>query len=382
MNVSQIILISNYLPDKQESMRKYALNLRQGLSSQRIPVKLWNPPVFFAKGWKSTTTGIGKWLGYLDKWVLFPAILRLRLLRPEYRKKTVFFHICDHSNAPYLASLPPSRTGITCHDVLAIRGALGYQDAYCTASKTGVILQKWILKNLLSANRLASVSQFTMKQLYALSTSANHQLDKKWKVVHNSFNAPFAPMQRLKCIPHLDRCGIPSNKPYVLHVGSALPRKNREMVVNMVHAVGNQWKGLICFAGQPIDAALAGHIKNLGLSDRVISVVKPDHQTLVALYSACEAFIFPSLSEGFGWPLIEAQACGAPVVASDIEPMPEISNGTALHADPLDKKAFAEAFLKVLQPSVRARLIQQGFENCKRFDNDLLIKEFIDLYKE
>lgn len=382
MNVSQIILIGNYPPDKQESMRKYAANLLQGLESQQIRVKLWNPPTFFAKGWKSTTAGIGKWLGYLDKWIVFPVILRLRLLHAEYRKETVFFHICDHSNAPYLASLPLLRTGITCHDVLAIRGALGYADAYCPASKTGVILQKWILKNLLTAKRIACVSQFTMNQLLALSTTGKYQSGKKWKVVYNSFNASFTPMPQSECMPYLKRCGIPSDKPYVLHVGSALPRKNRKMVADMIDAVGNQWDGLICFAGQPIDEALARHIASLGLRDRVISVVKPDHQTLVALYNACEAFIFPSLSEGFGWPLIEAQACGAPVVASDIEPMPEVSNGTALHSDPLDKEAFAAAFLQVLQPSIRARLIQEGFENCKRFDNDVLIKEFIDLYRE
>ncbi|WP_257668492.1 glycosyltransferase family 4 protein [Parapedobacter tibetensis] len=382
MEIDQIILIGNYPLDRQESMTKYATNLHHGLISENIPVKLWKPPVFFAKGRISTTTGLSKWLGYLDKWIIFPTLLKLRLLKPKYRRKNVFFHVCDHSNAPYLASLPASRSGITCHDVLAIRGALGFADAYCPASKTGIILQKWILKNLTHAKRLASVSQFTMNQLTTLAVNGHRQSEKKWKVVHNSFNAPFKPMDKAECLPFLERCKISPDQSYILHVGSSLPRKNRKMVVDMIDAIDTRWDGFICFAGQPIDQALASHIEKLGLKDRVISVVKPDHQMLVALYSACEAFVFPSFSEGFGWPLIEAQACGAPVIASNIEPMPEISNGTALHADPYNKDAFADAFLQLLQPTVRERMIQQGFENCKRFDNKLLIKKFINLYQE
>src|SRR3989337_3847247 len=122
MKIDQIILIGNYPLDRQESMSKYATNIVEGLKSRHIDVKLWRPFVFFAKGRGTTTRGISKWLGYLDKWIVFPLVLRLRALKPEHKGKNVFFHVCDHSNAPYLASLPSTRSGITCHDVLAIRG--------------------------------------------------------------------------------------------------------------------------------------------------------------------------------------------------------------------------------------------------------------------
>ncbi len=117
------------------------------------------------------------------------------------------------------------------------------------------------------------------------------------------------------------------------------------------------------------------------MNDRVISIIKPTHETLVALYSSCLAFVFPSLSEGFGWPLIEAQACGVPVIASNIKPMLEVSNGTALHADPTNSDDFANAFLNILQNSFRNDLIAMGFENCKRFEQKKLIRDFINLYK-
>jgi glycosyltransferase involved in cell wall biosynthesis len=117
----------------------------------------------------------------------------------------------------------------------------------------------------------------------------------------------------------------------------------------------------------------------LGLRERARIIVKPDHNTLVALYSSCEAFIFPSYSEGFGWPVIEAQACGAPVIASNIEPMPEVSGGAALYADPSDPEAFAEALLTLQNLTTRALLVQRGFANSGRFEPAHMIQAYLNL---
>src|SRR5690606_21484309 len=125
--------------------------------------------------------------GYIDKWLLFPLVVRWRLLKKSNNSSSVFYHICDHSNAPYLKYLPKDRSGITCHDVLAIRGALGYADAYCSASGMGKILQKWIFRNLINAKKLVCVSQHTLSQLEELS-ELNTVKDKNWKVILNAFN--------------------------------------------------------------------------------------------------------------------------------------------------------------------------------------------------
>ncbi|WP_218145392.1 glycosyltransferase family 4 protein [Parapedobacter koreensis] len=341
-------------------------------------VTLWKPIIFFAKGQHTTNHGLGKWLGYIDKWILFPLILRLRLLKSKYRKHT-YFHVCDHSNSPYLAVLPQKRSGITCHDVLAIRGALGYEDAYCPASKTGIYLQKWILNNLIKAKRIACVSQLTLNQLTELADDGIDSY-KKWKVVYNSFNAHFHPMTAAQRTSIFQQYGLEDSN-YILHVGSSLPRKNRKILADMIVHLGEKWKGKICYAGQPIDIALQIHIDKLGIADRVVPVVKPSHEVLVALYSGCTAFIFPSFSEGFGWPVIEAQACGAPVVASVIEPMPEVAGGAALHVDPENPAEFTAALLMFLQdPQAKKEYIRKGFQNCRRFEQSLLINQFLALY--
>jgi len=370
----KIILIGNYVPDRQESMERFTQMLKSGFESAGIDVAIWYPTVFFGKLSKSTLSGFGKWLGYLDKWLVFSLVLRLK----KSNDANVRYHICDHSNAAYVPHLPKGRTSITCHDVLAIRGALGFKDAYCPASSTGTILQKWILKNLLSADKIAAVSQFTLNQLIAL----NKGIAKPgWTVIHNGFNAGFKKLDSTEWQGVLQDNSQESliNNPYIVHVGSNLQRKNRKMLLNMVASLGEKWNGLICFTGQPMNAELMQQASQLGLAGRIVEIKKPSHLYLEALINGAQAFVFPSFSEGFGWPVIEAQACGTPVIASSLEPMPEVGSNGAIYADPYNASAFAEALLSVNRNEGISELLQNGFENTKRFNTDLMNKKYLEL---
>ena len=351
-------------------MERFTQMLATGLQRDGEAVEVWKPVVCFGRFAKSTLSGFGKWLGYLDKWILFPILLHIR--RRSF--PTARFHVCDHSNAPYLGHLPPNRTSITCHDVLAIRGAMGFADSYCPASRAGKILQRWILSHLSKCNRIAVDSEMTMCQLVEISK----QVDPKsqWQVIHVGFNDLFEPMNADDAMKILvaNRIAVPNR--FLLHVGSSLPRKNRRMLLRMVPALGSRWDGKIVFAGQAMNTDLRSEALALGLSDGIIEATSLNHETLVALYSRCEVFVFPSYSEGFGWPLIEAQACGAPVIASNLEPMPEVGGDGAIYASPDDVDQFVEAFMQFQPEAVRSSLIQKGFENCKRFDPKLMIDKY------
>ena len=375
----RIVLIGNYPPDGQESMERFAQMLDNGFRNAGIATEIWRPiPVFAMRG-GPMNEGFRKWLGYIDKWVVFPLVLRWRLRRSALAESDVRFHICDHSNAPYLLHLDRKRSSITCHDVLAIRAGLGYADAHVSASRFGKVLQKWILYHLSRVERLAAVSHFTLGQLTDLGVPNSTDQSVRWQVIHNAFNDKFRPMDVSECATVLHQADLVSSAPFILHVGSGHPRKNRSLLLKMVHKLGNRWAGSIYFAGEGPDEEILARVEELGLRERVKFMVKPDHNTLVALYSSCEAFIFPSYSEGFGWPVIEAQACGAPVIASNTEPMPEVSGGAALHADPSNPKAFAEALLALQLSSTRALLVQQGFANCRRFETAQMIRAYLDL---
>jgi len=373
----KIILLGNYKADKQESMERFAQMLKNGFIQNGVDSIIWYPPFLFGRLTDSHNSGLGKWLGYIDKWILFPFTILWKRLFLLFNKN-IRFHICDHSNAPYISYLPNKRTVITCHDVLAIRGALGYKDSYCTSTKTGIILQKWILKSLCKADNIATVSQFTLNQLEEIQVKTKSI--KNWKVIPNAFNADFYPMNKIEVKRILQKNKITIFKPFILHVGSSLQRKNRKLLVDMLHCLNITWDGIVCFAGQEIELELQKHIDSLGLQNKVISILKPSHEVLVALYSSCESFIFPSFSEGFGWPIIEAQACGAPVIASSYDPLPEVSGNAAIHNDPLNPNEFADSLLSLQNELTRNELIKAGYENCKRFELKRIIQEYLSIH--
>lgn len=381
MSPLHFILIGNYPPDRQESMIRFADLLAGGLKSRGHSVEILVPPPLLVGKKSGPGGGLRKWLGYVDKWILFPFQLR-RVVRQRRREwgDRVRYHVCDHSNSPYLAHLPEDRTAITCHDVLAIRGALGHPEAYCAASRTGVVLQRWILKNLRLARRVACVSHLTLTHL--CEAVGEKSPPAGWRVVHNALNADFVKIETPAAEEILARQGLAVPRPFLLHVGSNLPRKNRRMLLQMIQQPDRAWPGSICFAGEPADAELSGEARTLGLADRVHSVPRPDHQTLCALYSLAHAFVFPSFSEGFGWPLIEAQACGVPVIASNLEPLPEVSGGAALHADPHNAPAFAAALLTLNDPTARMSLIEQGVRNTGRFGLSQMIDGYLALHDQ
>jgi len=373
----RIILIGNYLKDRQQSMIRFADMLSNGFTTREIEVITWRAPVLFGSFFSQTQSGAGKWLGYIDKWIIFPVILRLRLLRPFNRDARNRFHICDHSNSPYLSYLPNSTTIVTCHDVLAIKSALGYQGTYCETSRFGGILQRWILKNLSAAKNIACVSDFTGNDFKQVAYA---NPERNLVIIPNAFNDTFYSVEPDKARIILDNLSVKICSPFILHVGGGHHRKNRNMLIKMVAALKDEWNGIICFVGEKLDEELIMLIREKQLDDRVISIVNAEHQTLLALYSCCYAFIFPSFSEGFGWPLIEAQACGAPVITSNKQPMIEVTGGDALFADPENTNEFKIRFMNLSDSALRKNLIEKGFINARRFELTPMLNAYLTLY--
>lgn len=360
-------------------MELFANLLRNGYINAGHKAEIWRPKVCFGYFAKNTLNGYGKWLAYLDKWLIFPLLLLLHRLLPSNRKYNVRFHICDHSNVIYLPYLPNHKTVVSCHDVLAIRGALGHKDAYCEASSFGVVLQKWILGGLIRAKKLAAVSATTLNQLNELDKSDNYRACDR-RLILNAFNEFFQPVPKQDALRILSIGGVSVHEPFILHIGSSLPRKNRKLLIAMLDMLKDQWNGKVVLAGQEIDPELYFQINEKGLKDRVVMVKRPGYEMLNALYSACDAFVFPSYSEGFGWPVIEAQACGAPVIASNIEPIPEVSGGAALHCHPDKPEEFVKAFQSLSNEKFKSELVQKGFVNCNRFKPERMIQEYIDFH--
>ena len=367
-----VLLIGNYALDQQHSMQRFGDLMLQGLRAAGVDVELVRPTPFFGKIFGAR--GIRKWFGYIDKYLLFPLPLRSRVARAD------IVHICVHSNATYVPRHSRKPVVVTCHDLLAVRGGLG-EETDSPASFAGRFLQKWILRGLRRANVIACVSGTTARDVEPLVRQKNSE--PKIDIVPLSLNFDYRPILRddarviLARLPNFD-----VDLPFVLHVGSNARRKNREGVLRIFALTKDQWNGRLVFAGDRLTNAHVDLAKQLGVFDRIVQLQDPTCETLRALYVLATALLFPSRFEGFGWPVMEAQACGCPVVCSKREPMTEVAGDAGLFHDVDDEEGFAVDLLRLTNPDERARWSEKSLQNAKRFSRDAMIARYIDIYRE
>ncbi len=218
-------------------MQRFANLLARELPKHGVDVEVIRPRPLLGR-LKPSPNGAGKWLGYLDKFVFFPLVLKRRLhkFRMAKRESGFVVHICDHSNAFYTTHLKEVPHLATCHDLLAVRGALG-EDTDCPASLTGRLLQKLILSGLKRARYVACVSHATRGDLLRV---AGGVMAMKSSVVLNAKNYDYNAIDRGSVSILLQRFRqLDLNQPYLLHVGHNMKRKNRAGVLHILASLKN-----------------------------------------------------------------------------------------------------------------------------------------------
>jgi glycosyltransferase involved in cell wall biosynthesis len=360
----KLLLVGNYPADDIKSMQAYAQMLLKGCRDAGVEVELTAPKSVLLSRSKEPV-GVSKWVAYVDKFIIFPLSLSRQAKRFDRT------HICDHSNGMYLFWLPSKTTSITCHDVIAIRAARGLICGWRT-SPTGKVFQALILRGIARARKIICVSDFTRSDLIGLRPD----LSERTTVIRQALNSEFARDPAWRDV--LDSYGLGSlqGKNYFLHVGSDHPRKNRAAVVRIF---GELLKtpafadAHLMFVGPPPNPEMTEIMIQGALLSRVHSFQNAPMELLNALYSGSQGFIFTSRNEGFGWPVIEAQACGCPVFASDVGPMQEVGGTAAQYIDPDDTVRAAQAIASADFEGMR----QAGLENVARYNLDRMIRELI-----
>jgi glycosyltransferase involved in cell wall biosynthesis len=369
----RVLLIGNFISQGQHSMLQFEEHLVAGLTERSVAVTCLRPSPFFsrlgARGWL-----VWKWLAYLDKFILFPFRLAM-----HQSKRNEIIHICDHSNAIYLSFLPWQRCLVTCHDLLAVRSARGEFRVHRTGW-TGRLLQRWVLCGLRRAKRLICDSQATRSDVLRIIGPTPTSQIINIGVADTYFSERQTPNAEHRTPnAELGTRNPESQHPFLLHVGGTQWYKNRPIVRQIYRRlrerIGEVAPRLLIVGEADASTPRIGEGLLSGLSVN----------QLAEYYRRAALLLFPSYAEGFGLPIIEAQASGCLVVTAGLPPMSDIGGDAAFYVgDPEDVEGFVETVQQVLNldTAEAQRRRRLGYQNAERFRTDAMVAGYLQVYQE
>lgn len=276
--------------------------------------------------------------------------------------------------------LPPivrlSKTILTIHDLNPDENPELYQD-----KKMVSYFRKWRRKVAQKTDRIITVSNYVKKRV------EDSLLIPKVKIgaIHSAQDERFGRVANRDLTNKIkDDCHIKGD--FLLYVGHIQPWKNLNRLIEAFALIKKRGiKEKLVLAGGKGWAIkeIETLTKELGLKGEVIITDFVPGDDLPLFYQAASAFVFPSLMEGFGIPVLESMACGTPVICSNVTSLPEVAGEAAIFFNPLDVPEMAEAIFRVLtDEGLRNDLIKKGFKRSKEFSWEKTAKETLKVYKE
>lgn len=297
---------------------------------------------------------------------------RFPLTRPEQNPLQIF-----HGTNFKAPDYGQQRTVVTIHDLWLSRNPQYSKKLF------GEALSTWKLGlRAKRVSRVIAVSQFSAREIQEVFDLPSEQI----AVISHGCSPDMFPERDARKFQEIrGRLHLPA-RPYILFVGGAEPRKNHHVLFEAFSRSAMLGKSYSLVAVGEVHtrgASLVRTARELGISDSVRCPGYVSIDDLRMLYSHAEAFVFPSLYEGFGIPLLEAMACGAPVVTGTGSALPEVAGEAALYVNLQDPEQLsAELEGLVSDRGFQERLRSKGFERVKQFTWDRAAQETLDLYQE
>jgi glycosyltransferase involved in cell wall biosynthesis len=373
-----------------QSMPRFARMLQEAYEARGHSVSLHTAPPRLYR--VITHPKLAKWAGYIDQYLLYP-----RQLKREMRQMPAdtLFVFCDQALGPWCPIVKDRPHVVHAHDLLALRSALGDIPENPTSS-TGKVYQRFIRQGFQKATRFIAISKRTKADLIAFADIPAEQIE----VVYNGLNQHFTPTPPEQAARTLQAAGLPhAPLGFLMHLGGSQWYKNTAGIclayaeyVKRCDARGQAALPLLMISPKPEGAALKAALSSVPPSGQVMFKQGINHEILSAAYSQCAAFLFPSLAEGFGWPIVEAQACGAQVITTDDAPMNEVGGPAAHYLPRLAYGAptapWATQAADMIDAVVnmpmneRAERAQSGIEWARGFQGDIAIEGYLEVYKD
>ncbi len=236
------------------------------------------------------------------------------------------------------------------------------------------------------ATRIVTVSEYSKKDIVEVLHADPDKIDVVYNAVDPEiFSREKTSAEKFRALR--EKYGLPEK--YILHFGSCLPQKNVPALIRaysmMPDALKNEYSLVITNPEQVVETSEGkDDIRKIaaenGVSDYVVFPEKISDDDKIGMYQLASLMAWPSYLEGFGIPILEAQASGVPVVSSDSSSMPEVAGDSVVYFNPYDTDGMSQAMTKCLTDELlRSELVAKGYENLKRFSWDKSAKKFHDI---
>lgn len=291
------------------------------------------------------------------------------------------FHIIDHSNAHIAYWL--KKTGkpvvVTCHDLVQfvypeiLRGQSRFP-AFSMAS------WQFSVRGMLHARQVVAVSSNTAKDVHQMLGIESERI----AVVPNGVDFQFRPLPVEEVEPLRQLYQRSPDEICLLNVGSTHQRKNILTILKVLKALRD--RGLpVCLwrLGDKFMPDQQAFIEEFNLNQNILHFGVPDQKTLIQIYNAADVLLAPSLYEGFGLTVLEAMACGTPVITSNVSSLPEVAGDAAILVEPIDVQAMCTAVYQLQTNSAyRTSLISKGLVRAKQLTWNRAAQQVVSVYEQ